>query len=142
MASRPDLWARLGQEILAGNILTVQAIDKEIEDWNTFCHAWTHGQGMTVVPDDVAGIAELTAKIMLAYDVRKGGSSRGGVGRNDVVLVVTAHVCGYRVITEEAWQEYSWQRLKKNYKIPLLCRELGVPCLSLREWAGEQGIEI
>ena len=107
---------------------------------DALCHAWMHEMGVTVVPATAAaGILQMAMKKAAIYGAREEGSEGNGIGWNDFLMIITALILGGRVITEESLQAFSPQRERKNYKIPLVCRELGVPCLSLGKYAKEQG---
>lgn len=64
-----------------------------------------------------------------------------GAGQIDITLIAYAKVTGKTVVTLEAKQNQKPDK-KSKYKIPLICKELGVLCIDFIEMLDELDIRI
>jgi predicted nucleic acid-binding protein len=145
----PSLWRRLTE--LKNRIIIIKPIFEEIEPISSSerkisaeekrrkypLRAWLEENGFDGTPvEDSIKVASL--ELEKEYEVR---DISKGAGPNDILLIAYAKEMKKTVVTFEAEQKQK-PRKKNNYRIPLICREQKVECITFVEMLSRLNIRI
>ena len=123
-----SLWEKIEKSVQEGMIVTCSEIEEEAKKDN-IVGKWLQTNHCTVLPidDDVqANVTKIVREHPRMISFSSGGSSSG-----DAFLIATAMKYGLKVITQE--------NKTKNNKIPDICRQYNIECLSINELCSEEG---
>lgn len=125
------LWVQIEGAIEAGQIRSVDEVQRELSRRDDDAKRWADAQGDLFVPLETP-IQQSAAQILAVHDrlVRQGGRRSGA----DPFVIALAMVRNGTVVTEET----ATGNLDKP-RIPDVCVDLGVPCLNLMEYIEAQG---
>ncbi|MGH3615380.1 MAG: DUF4411 family protein [Pseudonocardia sp.] len=127
----PTFWANIEQSIQLGHVRAVDEVDIELSKRDDETRAWAKSQSDLFVPLD-EDIQAGTMRVLASHPkLAAGGGSRN---RADAFVIGFAHAREGVVVTEETMSN----RLEKP-RIPDACRALGIRCLTLVQFAQEQG---
>ncbi len=135
----PSLWEALAQH--KENIVLIKPIYDEIDPLTTGkrgkLRQWLLKNKFMPIPVD-ENIQDISIKFENEYQINE--KSRG-VGKNDLMLIAYAHKEEGTVVTFETKQAQAPDK-KKNYKIPLVCKEKDTACITFVEMLRKLGIQV
>ena len=145
----PSLWAQIAQH--QNDIILIKPVFDEIDPVSSAdqklhrdkkrekypLHVWMEDNSFTptAITDDTKIIS---LKLEQEYEIN---NNPKGVDQNDIALIAYAKYENKTVVTLEAKQPQKPEK-KCNYKIPLVCDEQKVECISFIEMLERLGIEI
>ena len=100
-------------------------------------HQWLMDHNFQPAPVDGA-TQKLSCELETKYEIKKPSK---GASQNDITLIAYAKKNQHTVVTLEALQTTTPGE-KCNYKIPLICKEENVPCITFIPMLGALGIKI
>lgn len=114
----PKLWDWLADQIAQGLIqMSVVAVD-EVGHKVPECVGWMQAVGLQKMGVSNEILLEASRiKALLEIEEEQYGS---GVDENDLIIIATAKLHGYELVTDEAFQP-SLPKRKANCKIPAVC---------------------
>lgn len=127
----PTFWTNIERSIQLGHVRAVDEVDVELSRRDDETRAWARAQAELFVPLD-EDIQAGTMLVLASHPkLAAGGGNRN---RADPFVIGFAHARGGIVITEETMSG----NLEKP-RIPDVCRALGIRCLTLVQFAQDQG---
>lgn len=99
---------------------------------------WLVSNGFYWQPIDNA-VRAISLELEREYQTKDKGT---GADSNDMLLIAYAKHHGKTIVTYEKKQETDSGMKKSNYKIPAICKEQGVKCITFSEFLRECGISI
>lgn len=130
-ATFPSVWVRIEDMVADGSVRCVDEVLRELarRDGDAV-HTWAREQDGLFVDLD-ADVQAATARV-LALHPRLLGNGKGRNGADPFVIAL-ALARGGVVVTEESRGSLD------RPKIPVVCEAMGVRCLTLVQFIGEQG---
>jgi hypothetical protein len=127
----PTFWVNIEQSIQVGRVRAVDEVEVELSRRDDETRAWARSQADLFVPLD-EDVQAGTMRVLAGHPkIAAGGGSRN---RADPFVIGLAHARSGVVVTEETLTN----SLEKP-RIPDVCRALGIRCLTLVQFAKEQG---
>jgi predicted nucleic acid-binding protein len=125
------LWAQIEDAIVAGQIRSVDEVQRELARRDDDARQWADAQGDLFVPLELP-IQQSAAQILNVHPrlISQGGRRSAA----DPFVIALAMVRNGTVVTEETARGNV-----TNPRIPDVCGDLGVPCLNLMEYIEAQG---
>jgi hypothetical protein len=117
-AQFPGLWVWIADRVAQGVIRMSEVAFEEVGHKTPECVAWLKAAGLQKMPVTEATLVEASRiKGLLEIEEDHYGS---GVDENDLIIIATAKLNGFELVTDEAFQAVLPKR-KQNYKIPAVC---------------------
>ena len=127
----PTLWDRISDEIAAGSVRAIDAVSDEVRARDDEVAAWIRGQTHLFEPLSI-DVQQSVRLVMREHPKLVNiGSGRSGA---DPFVIALAHARGATVVSEE-----TASNRPDRPRIPDVCKALGVPCITLIGFIGEQG---
>lgn len=127
------MWTWLDSSHISGG--TLQIVRENLEEINhkeQKCCETLKAYGIKVIsPTD--RILQSAESIKSSLGISDDRYTPKGVDYNDLLLIATAEVNGYSVISDEYRQPSSPSNIA-NAKIPLVCQRQHIKCMSFTEW--------
>ena len=113
----PSVWRWMEKQIKAGNFLIPEIVKNEATD----VRDWFVGKRLPTVAisDEIYKTAQ---SIEGGLGIQNGNYSPKGVNENDVIIIATAMVKGWAIVTEEGEQQQLPPK-GKHYKMPAACHK-------------------
>jgi hypothetical protein len=124
----PPLWQWMGKQINQSNFVVPKVAFEEVANKIPECAQWLSEhdiQKIEITDDIIQEAMRIKDLLEISED-----NYRAGVGENDLLIIATASVHGFELITNEALQT-SLPKILANRKIPAVCNmdNIRVPCM-------------
>lgn len=130
----PSLWERIDELASGGVVCAQEQVGREIARMDDTLHEWTKGRDHLFRPSSSEVQSALTS-IMASHPGLIGMTkNRSGA---DPWVIALAMCENSTVVTYEQWEEGS-----KKIKIPSVCKDLGVPCITFVEFMRRANIKL
>lgn len=133
----PGFWDWLVDAQLVGDVLSVAKVGEELRDGDDELAVWAEEQGATFfAPPDVDTQRAMVRVAAHATNMRVNGQpyTQGAISEflncGDYYLIAHALAHGHKVVTHEKGHYAGQQASLKKLKIPDVCRDLGIECVS------------
>lgn len=143
----PTLYRKM-EPVMRDRAIIIKPVFDEIENFSTSegripeeekpVRTWlTDKVGVEATAID-AQVARLSLELQGKYKV---GPTTRGAGRQDITLIAYASLNEHTVVSLESEQAQKPKKLS-NYKIPLICEEEGVECITFVDFLDECEIQV
>ena len=129
----PPLWVWMESQLEIGELTIPSVALEEVRHKYPECAAWLKDKNIFVHPMTQPILSE-ALRIKELLEIREDSYAKG-VDENDLLIIATARIRGAELLSDELRQP-SPDKLKKNYKIPAVCKlpEVSVESLNFVEY--------
>jgi len=114
----PRLWEWMAEQVAEGVIRMSEVAIEEVEHRTPECNDWLQKTNLQIIPVNETILQEaFRIKGLLEIEEDKYGS---GVGENDLIIIATAKIHAWELVTDESFQA-KLPKFKYKYKIPAVC---------------------
>ena len=140
----PGLWNWIADQIASELIVIPETVLEEIRHKAPECGQWMSDNGLIIIPVD-SRILRVALQIKEVLGISGDQYHPKGVDENDLLVISTAKVLGYCVVSNEAkqhWKKEERLPLRAKFKIPAVCSlpECNVACMSFVELIKQSGV--
>ena len=119
----PGFWTWLARERSSGNILSIDAVRKELEDPDA--SDWARANSIFFELEDIGRLTEVSACVMNEARIKTEAKFRF-LAKADPLLIAHALAHNHTIVTHEVAAPGAIARVT----IPDVCRQLNVPCVN------------
>ena len=136
----PGLWKWMDNQIESGKFQLPQVAFDEVTHKTPECGRWLKSCDVTLLPTTSSALLE-ARRIKGLLGIREERYHPKGVDENDLLIIATARLNKFRLVSDEARQFYKQKDLTKR-KIPAVCDmdEVEVQCMSFLELIKEADV--
>lgn len=140
----PGLWSWIADEMSSRNMVIPETVLEEVSLKTPECAQWMSDIGIHVIPVD-SRILRVALQIKSVLSIVGDQYHPKGVDENDLLVISTAKVLGFCVVSDEArqhWKKEDRLPLRAKFKIPAVCSlpECNVACVSFVELIKNSGV--
>jgi hypothetical protein len=139
----PGLWNWIADEMSGNQFVIPETVLEEVRHKSPECAQWMTANGLCVIPVD-SRILRAALQIKDVLGIVGDQYHPKGVDENDLLVISTAKVLGFCVVSDEAkqhWKKEDRIPLRAKFKIPAVCSlpECNVSCMSFIELIKNSG---
>jgi hypothetical protein len=140
----PGLWSWIADELSSRCMVIPETVLEEVRLKTPECAQWMSDIGIHVIPVD-SRILRVALQIKSVLGIVGDQYHPKGVDENDLLVISTAKVLGYCVVSDEAkqhWKKEDRLPMRAKFKIPAVCSlpEFNVACVSFVELIKNSGV--
>lgn len=138
----PPLWEWLSTQIAAGGLVIPYVAFDEVSHKVPECCVWLRDNGIERI-EVTNAILQEAMRIKALIGVVDDGYHKQGVDENDLLIIATAQIKRYTLVSEESKQPSLSKKEPTKVKIPAVCllRDVGVNCINFVEYIkGSQAV--
>ena len=136
----PPLWKWMALQIRSGAFVMLKVAFEEVQHKTPDCSNWLKHNAIQRI--DVSNdIVHEALRIKTALNIQGDKYYGSGVDENDILIIATARVQGFELVSDEA-RQLLLPKTKAKMKIPAVCNlaEVGVSCVSFLELIKRSGV--
>ena len=140
----PGLWSWIADEMSSRSMVIPETVLEEVRHKAPECAQWMSDIGIHVISVE-SRILRVALQIKSVLGIVGDQYHPKGVDENDLLVISTAKVLGYCVVSDEAkqhWKKEDRLPLRAKFKIPTVCSlpECNVACVSFVELIKNSGV--